>query len=400
MYGKSVTYNRLVAEGSTLCWHNCIDFEHLLEREGYFYTSISRDNPEIIFVSHQIFTSDIIYQNLEDFLPYISNAKKIIVDVNLLSSGGIPNVFKIPVGWPKKYHLVIHKHYEGLRGIIPQGWDEKFCDFAIDEYLYHFKQFPYRSSYYHTIGLEGYKIKTFELAEIHQRKRKKIFLSPSRLKSFDFSSRWKLKEIFSQCLYNGFYSCTEYSTQFGTDTTDAPNYLQGMLDDPLNRSYWCPLTDKIKYNYPPYREVGSLKELLNNKEHIELYCWSQSNIVHKQYYESSYISIYGETVEHGGIYDSEKTLIPMLQGHFILPFAESGIIDVLKIKGLEFPSFIDYNYDKESNYDKRLIAWEKEIHRLLSIPENQWHELYCQNIDIHHFNRKLLFQREYQPIGI
>ena len=71
---------------------------------------------------------------------------------------------------------------------------------------------------------------------------------------------------------------------------------------------------------------------------------------HNDYYDTSAISIYVETLvyheKHMTTCITEKTFTPMCKGHFVLPFSTPGTIDHLKLEyGFEFPEWLDYKYD-------------------------------------------------------
>lgn len=117
---------------------------------------------------------------------------------------------------------------------------------------------------------------------------------------------------------------------------------------------------------------------------------------HVNYYENSFISIYGETIEYGNtIFVTEKTLTPLIQGHFILPFSSSGFVKHLQNSGFKLPDFIDYSYDNITDYCSRLDAYIIEVNRLVSKPLNWWVEQRDKNLEILFFNRKLFWKKPY-----
>jgi len=145
---------------------------------------------------------------------------------------------------------------------------------------------------------------------------------------------------------------------------------------------------------------------INSEEDIALI--SQRNtrywpgFPHNHYYETSFISIYAESIETGlSIAATEKTYQPLLKGHFILPFSSSHFIAHLKTIGFRFPDFIDYSYDLIENDNDRFNAYTDELTRLLSITSlEDWQELWNTNyINIIRHNQLVFQHRPYDQIN-
>jgi hypothetical protein len=121
---------------------------------------------------------------------------------------------------------------------------------------------------------------------------------------------------------------------------------------------------------------------------------------HVAYYRDSFVSIYGETIEFGSTYIvSEKTYVPLIRGHFILPFSNRGFIGHLKSIGVRLPSFIDYSYDDIEDYDRRMQSYFIEVDRLLALDLDTWCEHWNQNIDLIRANQRW-FDRDYHRIDL
>jgi hypothetical protein len=122
---------------------------------------------------------------------------------------------------------------------------------------------------------------------------------------------------------------------------------------------------------------------------------------HNAYYQDTFISIYGETIEVGDIIlATEKTYDPLIKGHFILPFSTSGFINQLRQKGIQFPSFINYSYDEIQDDDRRFNQYQSEIERLLSLSIEIWRQLYDDNIEILHQNQLWFYLKDYERVDL
>jgi hypothetical protein len=120
------------------------------------------------------------------------------------------------------------------------------------------------------------------------------------------------------------------------------------------------------------------------------------------YYEDSFISIYGETIEHGTTFAAtEKTFDPLIKGHFILPFSNYKFINFIKQQyGFRFPDFIDYSYDNIESDNLRYLRYCDEVDRLMTIDIDAWRQLWIDNIDLIKHNRQIFFDRPYHRTDI
>lgn len=123
--------------------------------------------------------------------------------------------------------------------------------------------------------------------------------------------------------------------------------------------------------------------------------------VHNAYYNETFISVYGETLEVGTVQlVTEKTYDPLIKGHFILPFGTAGFIETVKSQGFQLPDFINYSYDLITDPDQRWQAYQQELERLLALDMVTWQQHWIDNVDILHYNRQLFTDRDYDRIDL
>jgi hypothetical protein len=121
---------------------------------------------------------------------------------------------------------------------------------------------------------------------------------------------------------------------------------------------------------------------------------------HNLYYENTFISIYGETIEYGSsIAVTEKTYDPMIKGHFVLPFSCAGLIQHLINQGFKFPDFIDYSYDLELNDQKRFNKYLQECSRLLNLDLDTWRGFWIDYSRVRVHNQQQFFERPYSRVN-
>jgi hypothetical protein len=137
--------------------------------------------------------------------------------------------------------------------------------------------------------------------------------------------------------------------------------------------------------------IEDLCNITKNKEIISF----GKNYPHILYFQDTFISLYGETIEgeinNDSLSFTEKTIVPLAQGHFILPFSVCGYIDYLKSLGFRFPTEIDYSYDLEPDYQTRINLYVNEVNRLLSKTIEDWRNIWNKNLDIIEHNRSLIW---------
>jgi hypothetical protein len=153
-------------------------------------------------------------------------------------------------------------------------------------------------------------------------------------------------------------------------------------------------------------DVNGIDQLINRPVDKMLIQQSRTNRFgysppHNAYYEDTFISIYGETIEYGTtIAPTEKTYDPLIKGHFILPFSCSGFIQFLKTKGFQFPTFIDYGYDEITHDEKRFECYSKEVDRLLAMPLDIWQQHWANTAEIRQYNQTVFETTPYDRVDL
>jgi hypothetical protein len=181
------------------------------------------------------------------------------------------------------------------------------------------------------------------------------------------------------------------------------NHLRDILRDTHNElGYLGNIdADPTMFLYPhiefPY--CNNIEEIENQTRPLSYNWWGYSP-PHSEYYRNTFISIYSESIEFGpDIIVSEKTYDPLIKGHFILPFSNYGFIKWLCQLGIQFPEFIDYNYDTLEDDDQRMKAYFAEVNRLLSIPIEQWRQHYINNLKLLRHNQLMFHYRNYDRVN-
>jgi len=129
--------------------------------------------------------------------------------------------------------------------------------------------------------------------------------------------------------------------------------------------------------------------------------------IHNAYYENSVVSIFTETIVTTLLDDpnvttrflqkvtglTEKTFMPLIKGHFILPFGHQHLVTTLQQDYLfQFPSFIDYSYDSEPNDLIRYHLFKQEVARVLNTEPSQLFKEKVLNKHILERNRNLFME--------
>lgn len=126
--------------------------------------------------------------------------------------------------------------------------------------------------------------------------------------------------------------------------------------------------------------------------------------ISSDYYETSFVSVFVETVTGAtgnGVVKSitEKTYDPLIKGHFILPFAYSGIIADIKKIGFILPDWIDYSYDTIVDVDERFKAYSESVMKIINLSDFDLMDLYEQDSWMLTHNRNLFFLRPYDSLS-
>jgi hypothetical protein len=198
----------------------------------------------------------------------------------------------------------------------------------------------------------------------------------------------------------------------------APNKTQGGTRTRGQSVYRSRLTELLKTKYLDQGYVGNIDDtpelflyphiefplinaidVLENQRDAMRYSWWGYCPPHNEYYKNTFVSIYGETVEHGtSIAVTEKTYDPLIKGHFVLPFSTSGFIRHLRGLGFEFPDFIDYSYDTILNDDLRYAAYEDELRRLVTLDITAWQAHWQDNYSMIRHNQLVFHEKPYDRI--
>lgn len=184
----------------------------------------------------------------------------------------------------------------------------------------------------------------------------------------------------------------------------APNRPYRTANQPLARHYRRKLVELLKQ----HTDLGWVSDPLlfsNHDPSIDSVLppvkpHQGYNPIHQDYYNRSFISLYGETIEQGeDIAVTEKTFEPLINGHFILPFSNRGFVAYLKTIGILLPEFIDYSYDQCDDAKQRWQKYQEEVQRLLSIPITTWQTHWAENIELLKHNQDW-FNRPYDRVDI
>jgi hypothetical protein len=286
-------------------------------------------------------------------------------------------------------HQIRNLYYNYYDDIISEVFKEHQCytitnaiDFSTElqsKYILHYDflfnavkayysdfQFTYNTAFYYA-GSDAYKIAK------HDKTKTKIYVAPNRT---------HLQISYRQIKYR-------------------PSIVEHLRNKYLTLGYLGNHDDggqmlAAQADYP-----NATIEQLNNLDNIKMFS-TQMSPVHNAYYEDSFISIYGETVEVGTtIVVTEKTYNPLIKGHFIFPFSSSGFLKYLTSLGFKLPNFIDYSYDEIVDDDLRFEKYLQELDRLLSIPLTQWQNYWDDNfINIILYNQQLFFTKDYVKLDL
>lgn len=119
------------------------------------------------------------------------------------------------------------------------------------------------------------------------------------------------------------------------------------------------------------------------------------------YYHQSAVSVFSETISscHTGVkVISEKTFIPLVRGHYILPFGYAGMIKDIKSYGFMLPDWIDYSYDLIDNDYERLDKFVESVNKLRLLTLDQLEEKANNDIPLLNHNRNIFFTRPYDSL--
>jgi len=175
------------------------------------------------------------------------------------------------------------------------------------------------------------------------------------------------------------------------------------------RKYRTQLVSKLK-NYTTLGYIGNcddnpdlflsteIQAMCSGIELIETGGYSPPS---STYYQDSFISIYGETIEYGNtIMITEKTWDPLIKGHFVLPFSCCNFIQRLRDVGIALPAFIDYSYDAEPDVEQRWKLYGAEVDRLLNMDIDTWQQHWNDNLTLLLANQRYFHERDYDRVDL
>jgi len=122
--------------------------------------------------------------------------------------------------------------------------------------------------------------------------------------------------------------------------------------------------------------------------------------VANKYYNSSYVSIYTETLTDSRDITSvtEKTWDPLIKGHFILPFGYRGLIEDIKSYGFILPDWLDYSYDSLYHFEERWTAYANSVRKFLNLSIKELDDYFQRDKHILEHNRQVFFTRPYDSL--
>lgn len=179
------------------------------------------------------------------------------------------------------------------------------------------------------------------------------------------------------------------------DTAEFKEIARQRIKDDIIRDEDCFYSDHTNDENAVYLEPKDTSERFR-----AYYNPTGSNLfpIKDSYYTESVVSVYGETIgtgRHGVEVITEKTYVPLVRGHFIMPFSYSGIIKDILSMGFQLPYWIDYSYDTIFDDNKRLDAYVKCVLKLRDMPLQQLAKLANQDINIIKHNRNLFYSKPY-----
>jgi len=179
----------------------------------------------------------------------------------------------------------------------------------------------------------------------------------------------------------------------------APNRTYFDPEMPKQRFYRGQLMQLLKTKYRILGHLGNVTDpdIGGLRTNTDLTSPIGFRPPHDTYYQDSFISIYGETLEYGSTFvATEKTFSPLIKGHFILPYSTCRFIEYTKkYYGFQFPNFIDYSYDLVEDDEKRYQAYSAEVERLLAMPIDLWREHWSNNLVLIQINQQIFHTRPY-----
>jgi hypothetical protein len=200
--------------------------------------------------------------------------------------------------------------------------------------------------------------------------KRKIYISPSKTYPFD-PTRSHIRKKLMKLLIDSYSDL-------------------GYIGNSDNSDYW--LCD----NTYDTTNIDDLEKITTTTKCTVSYGQNTPNYL---YYQHSYLSVYGETIEgtntNNCLLMTEKTLNPIMNLHFIFPFSTKHYIKYLiEHKEIRFPKEIDYSYDNVDNMYERWDVYKKELERLLNLSLDDWSHIFNKNIDLLKYNQSVLVRNK------
>ena len=215
----------------------------------------------------------------------------------------------------------------------------------------------------------------------------------NRTKSYYLNYPFSAKTKWYFCYQSDYVIPTVYEASSKNKIFVAPNNIGHEL------IYRTKLKDFLKIKYMDYGYLGCPSDPTVGKlqPNTLLPAASGYRPPANRYYEDSFISIYGETIEYGTTFAAtEKTFDPLIKGHFILPFSNYKFRDfITNHYGFKLPDFIDYSYDDIEDAATRYEKYQDEIQRLLLLSLDEWRQYWTENLWIIKHNQQIFFDRPY-----
>jgi hypothetical protein len=275
----------------------------------------------------------------------------------------------------------------------PKPWLRIYhYDFLFNRTKAYYSGFPFMNAPWYYAGHENYRAPS---VRDNADQKSKIFLAPCRLYLDQDRTlfRKRLFDLMSHYPDDGHRSGPGRVRNGAWDKSPTGLYLASTTDDPLINY------KKLGWRFDPIMNKATIKKRSLAKWKGSR--WGGYNPIHNDYYDDTFISIYGETIEHGDVVViTEKTYEPLIKGHFILPFGAKGLVAAVTALGFEQPRFIDYSYDLIDNDPDRFECYAEEVKRLLRIPMHRWRVLWREHLDLLRFNQRLFHMRDYDRLEI
>jgi UDPglucose 6-dehydrogenase len=265
-------------------------------------------------------------------------------------------------------------------------------DFLFNRTKAYYSGFPFTGSTWYDAGRENYRAPVVKDNAVDK---KKIFISPCRLYLDQNRTfyRKKLFDLTAQFRDRGYRSGPGRIRNGMLDKSGTGSYLLSTTDDPLinfQKVGWC---------FDPETKHADID--VNRLHAWRGAEWHGYSPVHNHYYDNTFVSVYAETIEHGGfVVVTEKTYEPLIKGHFILPFSNHGFLAAVRNLGFLLPDFIDYSYDDIEDNDVRFERYAAEVSRILTQPLPTWRRHWRSHLKLLQYNQRLFYRREYDPLDI